>query len=166
MRLLWALIAAAGCSGEDAGVRSDATSSAFGELHTPEFLMSLCTGGVPGSPTCPYNVVALDDLGPGRGIPGATIVFAVQDVGGGTYLTELKLVAGPMGAHVEHPLFVSLPADQRAPPIADPLDHFRELKLRLTAGMEMQLLSGGTIAFVTFPPGNRLMIYFQVATPL
>jgi hypothetical protein len=136
-------------------------------LHTADFAFAVCTGGLPNNAqgTCPINELALDTLGEGAGIPGAKITFVVQTVGSGLYLNNLKLVPGPMGAFIEHPLFVSISSDPMIKPIADTLDRFFATKMNLmpTAAADQQQISGGTAAFVNFPPENKIAIYFKSA---
>lgn len=134
-------------------------------LRTLDYTLSLCTGGLPPAPTCPINEIPLDDLGEGKGIPGAKITFVVQGVGTGIYLTNLKLIPGPMGAFVEHPLFVSIPTDPKDAPIADPIDRFFNEKKNLmaTAAGPEQQIGGGAAAFVGFPAQNKIAIFFKDA---
>jgi hypothetical protein len=134
-------------------------------LRTKDYTLSICTGGLPGDPTCPLNSIELDDLGNGAGIAGAKITFVAQGVGTGLYLNNLKLVPGPMGAFIEHPLFVSIPDDPMGKPIADTFDRFFNTKMNLMAGAApaAQQIAGGTAAFVNFPPQNKIAIYFKSA---
>lgn len=134
-------------------------------LRTQDYAFSVCTGGLPGSTTCPINELALDTLGEGAGIAGAKITFVVQAVGSGIYLNNLKLVPGATGAYIEHPLFVSIPSDPMAKPIADTLDRFFNTKMNLMANAtaDQQQIAGGTAAFVNFPPENKLAIFFKAA---
>jgi hypothetical protein len=134
-------------------------------LRTQDYAFSVCTGGLPGSTTCPINELALDTLGEGAGIPGAKITFVVQAVGSGIYLNNLKLVPGTSGAYIEHPLFASIPTDPMAKPIADTLDRFFNTKMNLMANAtaDQQQIAGGTAAFVNFPPENKLAIFFKSA---
>jgi len=135
-------------------------------LRTADFTFSVCTAGAPGTATCPINEIPLDSLGEaGEGIPGAKITFVVQAVGSGLYLNRLSLVPGPMGAYIDHPLFVAIPADTTKPAIADTLDRFFNTKMNLmaTATADQQQISGGTAAFVNFPPDSKLAVYFKDA---
>jgi hypothetical protein len=136
-------------------------------LRTQDYAMMICTGGLPGDPTCPINSIDLDNLGEGAGIPGAKISFVAQGVGTGLYLNNLKLIPGPNGAFIEHPLFVSIPEDPMARPIADTFDRFFNTKMNLmmNAPVEQQQIAGGTAAFVNFPPQNKIAIFFKKATP-
>jgi hypothetical protein len=137
----------------------------FSDIRTPAFQPAFCTAGLPGSATCPINEISLDNLG-AVGIPGARLSFVIQAVGSGIYLNNLRLVPGPMGAFIEHPLFVSIPSDPQAQPIADVFDRFFDVKMNLMAaasGTEMQI-SGGTAAFVDFPAGNKLAVFFKAAS--
>jgi hypothetical protein len=89
----------------------------------------------------------------------------MQAVGSGIYLNNLKLIPGPMGAFIEHPLFVSIPTDPKAKAIADTFDRFYNVKMNLmmTASATDEQLGGGTAAFVNFPPGDKIAIFFKSA---
>jgi mono/diheme cytochrome c family protein len=132
-------------------------------LRTGDITMLICTAGLPGAPTCPINEVPLDTLGEGAGVPGGKITFVTQIVGSGVYLNNLKLVPGPQGAFIEHPLFVSIPADDKSEAIADTIDRFFNTKLNLMTGAAPEQIGGGTAAFVNFPPQNKIAIYFKSA---
>ncbi len=135
------------------------------DLRTQDFLPARCTQGLPGSADCPINEIPLDDLGNGLGIPGAKISFVMQAVGSGIYLNNLKLIPGPEGANIEHPLFVSIPTDPKEKPLADTFDRFYNVKMNLMAAASDtdKQLGGGTAAFVNFPPGDKIAIFFKVA---
>ncbi len=134
-------------------------------LETEKFIPQLCTGGLAGDPTCPINTVALDAIG--DGVVGAKISFVVQALGSGLYVTNLKLIPGTGGAFIEHPLFVSWPADETLPPTFDKIDRFFAVKMNLmmTATPEEQQIGGGTAAFVGFNAGpmDKLTIHFKAA---
>lgn len=133
-------------------------------LRTQDYTFSICTSGLPNNTagTCPINELPLDALGDGAGIPGAKITFVAQGVGTGLYLNNLKLVPGPMGAFIEHPLFVSIPADPEEEPIADTFDRFFNTKMNVMTGTGDQI-AGGTAAFVNFPPQNKIAVFFKSA---
>ncbi|HWU88781.1 MAG TPA: hypothetical protein VN253_16055 [Kofleriaceae bacterium] len=135
------------------------------DIRTQDFLPARCTQGLPGTADCPINELPLDDLGNGVSIPGAKITFVMQAVGSGIYLNNLKLIPGAMGAYIEHPLFVSVPTDPKAKPVADTFDRFFNVKMNLMtgAGAPEQQLGGGTAAFVNFPPGDKIAIFFKAA---
>lgn len=65
--------------------------------ETPQTVMSLCTAGPPGAPTCPFNQLSLDEVG----AKGAVFAFLAQAVGNGVFLSELTLAGGPQGFSVE-----------------------------------------------------------------
>ncbi|HSK03235.1 MAG TPA: hypothetical protein VK932_18415 [Kofleriaceae bacterium] len=134
-------------------------------LRTDDYTFALCTAGAPPDATCPVNEISLDSLGEGAGIPGAKIRFVAQGVGTGLYLNRLELVPGPEGAFIEHPLFVSIPADPKEKPIADTFDRFFNTKINLMTGATPVQIGGGTAAFVNFPPQNKLAIFFKAAKP-
>jgi hypothetical protein len=64
--------------------------------ETARFKPSLCTGNDPGSPTCPFNEVALDELG-----TAGTFRFVLQGVGSGVYFSHVEVTAGPEGLYLE-----------------------------------------------------------------
>jgi len=133
-------------------------------LETEPFLAQICTGGLPGEATCPINTVSLDAIG--DGVIGGKIQFVAQALGSGIYMTNLKLLPGAGGAFIEHPLFVSWPADPAMPPKADTIDRFFNVKLNLmmTATPEEEQIGGGTAAFVGFVATDKLTIHFKSAT--
>lgn len=88
-------IAASGCEGGSMGP-PDAMVQA---TETSRFSPSLCTGGDPGSPTCPRNQLFLDELVSF----GGTFEFVMQAVGSGVYLNHIELRAGTDGLYVERP---------------------------------------------------------------
>ena len=128
-------------------------------LKTTPFIPLICTSGSPGTELCPFNDVALDEVG----VAGAKIRFTVQALGSGLYMSNMKLIPGPAGAYIEHPLFVSLPADGNAKP--DTIDRFFSVKMNLeqTATEEDQTIAGGTAAFVGFLASDPIAIYFKAA---
>jgi hypothetical protein len=125
-------------------------------LQTGKFSPLICTSGNPGDPTCPINHVSLD----GIPLPGATIDLVVQALSQDIYVTDLKLNASVDGVYLEHPLFVSWPADPTQPEIPDTLDRFFNVKMNLMPGTS-DSIGGGTAAFVGFAPQNQLSIHFK-----
>ncbi len=136
-------------------------------LETTQFLVQVCTSGLPDAPpgapnpNCLVNKIPLDDIG----ATGAEVHFVVQSLGSGLYMTNLRLVPGVDGAFIEHPLFVSYPADGSAPK-ADTIDRFFNVKMNLamTATPEEQQIGGGTAAFVGFLASDKLAIHFKNAS--
>jgi len=135
-------------------------------LETAQFLVQICTSGLPDNPPaapnplCPVNKVALG----GIGATNAEIRFVVQSLGSGLYMTNLKLVPGVEGAFIEHPLFVSYP--EGVEPKADTIDRFFSVKMNLqqAATIDEQVIGGGTAAFVGFLATDKLSIHFKSAT--
>lgn len=127
-------------------------------LETAAFTPVLCTSGNPGDPTCPITYVDISNLV--QGWAGARIKFVAQPLSSALYVTELALEGGAEGVYIEHPLFVSWPAE--GDPIPDTLDRFFNVKLNMMPGAEPQQLSGGTAAFINFTPTNKLTIHFKV----
>jgi hypothetical protein len=89
-----ALVLAAGCTEHGSSAGGDATAGS--DLETQRFQPQICTGGQPGEPSCPVNLVALE-LGEGRG----TFSFVVQGLGSGMFLTDMKLAPGPSGLRIQ-----------------------------------------------------------------
>jgi hypothetical protein len=129
------------------------------QLETAALLPLICTQGSPGTTECPFNDVPLDEVG----VPGARLQFTVQQLGSGLYVSNLKLIPGPDGAYIEHPLFVSKPEKADAKP--DTIDRFFSVKMNLqaTATAAQQQIAGGTAAFVGFLATDKLSIYFKAA---
>jgi len=134
-----------------AGVMPDAG------LQTGKFTPLLCTGGVPGDATCPVNHVSLDGLG----LPGATIDLVAQALSQDLYVTDLRLTASVDGVYLEHPLFVSWPADSTQPEVPDSLDRFFDVKMNEMPMAAPDPIGGGTAAFVGFMPTNQVSIHFK-----
>jgi len=145
-------------------------------ISTPLFTPQLCTAGVAGDATCPINNVPLDALG----VPGAQIQMLIQALDNSDiYITDLYLFGGSMGVYLEHPLFVSYPADASAQPIPDSIDRFFDVKMNIPAATatvpecegttplpaSCATVGGGTAAFIGFSPTNALAIHFKVVTP-
>jgi mono/diheme cytochrome c family protein len=127
-------------------------------LETQPFTPVLCTSGNPGDPTCPITYVDITGLIEGWG--GAKIKFVAQPLSLDLYVTNLALEGGPEGVYIEHPLFVSWPAE--GDPIPDKLDRFFNVKMNLMAGAMPSQINGGTAAFIDFAPNNQLTIHFKV----
>jgi hypothetical protein len=127
-------------------------------LETTQFIPAICTSGVPPASTCPTNDVDLTELG----IPGAKIHFVAQSLGTGLYLNQLSLIGGPMGVNVEHPLFVSWPADG-GEPLPDSIDRFFNVKMNLMAN-DTQPIAGGVASFNGFMATNKISIHFKVVS--
>lgn len=127
-------------------------------LQTPQFKPSICTAGTPPAETCPVNELDLTELG----VPGARIHFVATALGSGLYLNQLSLISGPEGAYIEHPLFVSYPAEGE--PKADLIDRFFNVKMNLEANLTEQI-AGGAHSFVNFVASDPIAIHFRVIKP-
>lgn len=137
---------------------SGATGGVDTGLETALFTPVLCTGGVPGDPTCPITYVDISTLVPNWA--GARIKFVAQPLSQDLYLTNLALEGGAEGVYIEHPLFVSWPVEGE--PIPDTLDRFFNVKMNLMAGATAETINGGTAAFINFSPANQLSIHFKI----
>jgi mono/diheme cytochrome c family protein len=133
-------------------------------LKVAAFAVQICTAGLPDNAagTCPTNHVSLANVeDAGAAVPGAEISFTAQALSS-LYVTNLKLTGGTAGAYIEHPLFVSRPAN--ADPFPDQIDRFFSLKQN-TKVATSDLLSGGTHSFAGFAPTDMLEIHFKVLSP-
>ena len=129
-------------------------------FRTAETWLNHCTTGM----RCPLNTIPLHDLGIG-GIPGASITFISQAVGSSISLTDIKLITGPRGAYIEHPLFISIPSDTSGRLMVDSIDRFRDLTINVPSsiGGNVQQFGPGGAFFVDFLPQNKLVILFEAA---
>jgi cytochrome c553 len=127
-------------------------------LETAAFTPVICTGGAPGSPTCPITTVDISGLV--EGWAGAQITFVAQALSQDLYVTNLALSGFGEGVYIEHPLFVSRPIERQ--PIPDSLDRFHNVKMNLMAGSMPTQISGGTAAFINFAPADQISIHFKV----
>lgn len=112
-----------------------------------------CTGAV-GGPTCPVNHIDLSSLG----AAGASIDFEAMTIGSDLYLIDLKVTAGTDGAYVDHPLFLSHPADAMKP-TADPIDRYYNVQLDVMSGMN-SALGDGTASFTGFNIADPITVRF------
>lgn len=141
----------------------DATPAANGfPVMTAPIALMPCTAGAPGSPTCPLNTFPLDE----HGAPGAKVEFTASNLSGQLYLANIKVVPGPTGAYVDHPIFVSVPA--MGEPKLDPLDRYATVKLNIAAGaaVAMQQLGTGSATFPMFNPAEPLAFYAKAVGPM
>ena len=142
---------------------ADAAGTMTTDLTTGKVPLLLCTGGTPGTSTCPINIITLDNLQ----LPGASIQFVAQAYGSDTYITDLELLAGPAGVYLDHPLFATYPATGDA--IVDSFDRYDGFTLNLAAttttptciGPSCQYIGAGAAAFVGFPPTQDISISFK-----
>jgi hypothetical protein len=89
------------------------------------------------------------------GIAGAQLRVVAAPFSG-LYLSTIELVAGAVGVHVVHPLFVSKQADGEI--VLDDLDRFSDLDVELDPGQTLEL---GAAAFLPFASSDPLTIYFR-----
>jgi hypothetical protein len=123
----------------------------------PAFTPTLCPATTPDT-SCPVNKVSLKTLDPSIGAD-AEIDFVAQDVGG-LDISNLTIVGGAAGVYLEHPLFVSVPAN--APIVPDPIDRYFAEKDNVPGG-KTQLVAGGGAIFVDFKATDQLEIHFKLA---
>ncbi|HTL37484.1 MAG TPA: hypothetical protein VL326_30330 [Kofleriaceae bacterium] len=76
-------------AGPDAAAPDVAAIDAASVLRTPPFTMQLCTGGNPGDPTCPENVIPLEALG--QLAVGGQLRFVAQPLSQDLYITQLRI---------------------------------------------------------------------------
>lgn len=135
-------------------------------LATAPFTIELCPPFDPANPTfvCPtINHVPLDAIpNVGAQIPGAEITFTAHALSSGLYLSNLKVTGGTAGLYVEHPLFVSRPAEGEKFP--DQIDRYFNVKMNLMASATEQL-SGGTAMFNGFVSTDTVEVHFKTISP-
>jgi hypothetical protein len=104
---------------------------------------------------CEKNTVDLAGLG----VP-ATLEFEISSLVNDAYMTNIRIVAGPMGLHIAHPLFESWPAGATEP-TPDPIDRWFNVDLNLAPAATSPLGTGeGT--FVGFKVTDPLSIRFDI----
>jgi hypothetical protein len=108
--------------------------------ETPQFKPLVCTGDPPGSPTCPFNDISLDGIGPS----GARFEFLMQAVGSGVYLSHIRLAAGSDGLYIEHPALRFWQASAGVPASEIAFD----VIVNLSPGQSMALGTGPSFANV------------------
>ncbi len=141
-------------------------------IGVTKFAPAPCTAGNPGDATCPVNTVTLDEVG----AAGSSVTFVMQVLPDGMYMTNMTLVPGPSGLYIEHPLFVTHPAEPVDRPecgtdvnneafCTDVLDRFATTKLNLAAGAPAQPLGSGTTTFTTFVGTDMISLRFTAIGP-
>jgi len=129
------------------------------QLATKPMAVQLCTGGDPGSATCPTNHIVLDGVPTdGTVLTGAEITFTAQTVGSSLYLSRLSGNGGTSGFYLEHLLFVSLPA--MAAPFPDQIDRYFALKFNVGPNATSPV-GGGTEDFIGFKPTDMISLHFK-----
>jgi hypothetical protein len=137
-------------------------------IEVAKFAPSVCTAGLPDDPAAPnpnclYNRIPLDPVGGA----GAQIEFILQAVPDGSYMTNLRLVPGPGGVYMEHPIFITWPAAPRpgcdtdasgASFCLDSLDRYAQTTLNLMT--DPAPIGSGTTTFAGFLATDMMSIQF------
>ena len=105
-----------------------------------------------------FNAIALGELG----LEGASLTFTAERVGGGLYLSNLQVSAGPGGAHLVHPVVITWIGGA---PLPDAVDRMAGVEV-MAPPYETRELGGGTFVVVDFPEGALLSFLFDAAGPL
>jgi hypothetical protein len=105
-----------------------------------------------------FNALALDALG----LPGTAIHFVAERIAGGMFLADVRVAAGPTGAHLVHPTFVVW---IEGTPHPDPVDRFAELEVEVPPN-STRPFEPDAIALTEFPDGARLSIHFDRVAPV
>ena len=142
-----ALLLLAGCP--EHGSRPDGATGS--ELETARFVPQLCTGGQPGDPTCPVNVVVLDFSG-----VSARLGFVMQALGSGLFMTNVQLEAGLAGFAVRN-LMVRMWTNP-----AMSMDFILLTDLSLSPGQTVGL---GAFSITTGNPTSQISIAATFAGP-
>ncbi|MCW5808105.1 MAG: hypothetical protein KIT31_37485 [Deltaproteobacteria bacterium] len=150
-----AAVALVGCeehgSGGGPGADASAPSSDLAGPARPR----LCTGGEAGDPTCPINILPLPKQ------RGATVQFVAQALGGGIFLSDMKVDGGQLGVFVVHPRLVTRTAGSPAL-TPDPGDRFANLVADIPPGGAVLL---DTAALVQFAPDDEVGMQFDEVSP-
>jgi cytochrome c553 len=105
-----------------------------------------------------FNALSLDALG----VPGTSIHFVAARAGRGMFFDDVRISAGPMGVHIEHPVFVVW---IEGVPHPDPVDRFAGFELDVEPNSSRPF-EPGQVALTEFPEGALLSIHFDDVTPL
>lgn len=145
-------------------------------LATAKFQPQICTQEPPDTaaapnPNCLVNSVALDSVGG----TGASVKFVIEPINGGTqsYMINMAVDPGTSGVRIEHPQFISWPADPAAADrpdcvddasqgvyCPDAIDRFQTLVLNVAGGTPAAI-PPGTQTFDKFLPTDMMTIQFK-----
>ena len=104
------------------------------------------------------NRISLEPLG----IPATALDFIAEETPAGWYLSEVRVLAGPMGARLVHPVLIQWDG---AIATADVADRFSGVEVHADP-YTAQPLGGGTASLVGVPSEVRLSFSFDEAGPL
>ena len=105
-----------------------------------------------------FNALPLDALG----LPGTSLHFVAARVGAGMFLDSVQIAAGPMGARIVHPVFVTWVAGTPTP---DPIDRFAGVEIEVEPN-STRAFDTGTIVLTELPEGALLSVHFDEVAPL
>lgn len=105
-----------------------------------------------------FNALPLDALG----LPGASLHFVAARVGAGMFLDSVQIAAGPLGARVQHPIFVTW---IDGVPTPDPVDRFAGVEIAVDPNTT-RAFDTGTVVLTEFPEGALLSVHFDAVGPL
>jgi hypothetical protein len=94
-----AVVFVMGCAGD--GQRPETSET----IETAPFSLLVCTGGDPGSPTCPFNDVSLGELG-----AEGSFRFTATALANALHIDKATFAAGAGGLYLEDPRIVTWPA--------------------------------------------------------
>jgi hypothetical protein len=105
-----------------------------------------------------FNNLPLDALG----MPASSIIFVATRVGDGVFLDGVQIATGPMGARLDHPVFVTW---IEGAPHPDPVDRFAGLTLTVEPNSTASF-DTGTVILTDLPEGALLSVHFTAAGPM
>lgn len=105
-----------------------------------------------------FNNLPLDPLG----MPASSIHFVASRVGDGIFLDGVQVASGPMGARLEHPVFVTW---IDGVPHPDPVDRFAGLMVEVEPNSSTSF-DTGTVILTDLPEGALLSVHFTSAGPM
>lgn len=101
------------------------------------------------------NTIALDALG----LPGAKVTFVAEALSSFLYLKQIRVEGGTMGAHLVHPLFVSVPT-AGGEDTPDQLDRFHDAEVDIMPA-QSGVLGAGAAGFGGFPATDKVKMTFR-----
>lgn len=129
----------------------DARGTTVEPIRSPKIVPVLCTA----PPPCRVNTFDLSAT-----VPGVSVTFEVSQLVADLYVTNIKLVAGPMGVHAVHPLLESWdPAN--ATPKPDSIDRWFNVDINLAPNAMPADIGTGEGTFVGFNAAHELSIRFD-----
>jgi hypothetical protein len=121
------------------------------------FVPLVCTGGMPGDPSCPINLVPLPVENTAK-----FEFIAVSEMGAGFTLLDMRLRTAERGIFLAHPRLLGYPPGSQQP-LPDPADPYAAIAGDLQANRALALPGSATVPEGT---ADRIGIQFDMLRPL